>query len=101
AVAAARFPDGVSSRDRKTNGGRAEPAWNTLANALGGPAFMEKSPARERATEGCRARRCFIIIEWGEQADELRELCSVLSPQNRRLLLTRTSDQAVPSETVE
>src|SRR4029079_5545959 len=81
--------------------GRAEPAWNNLANALGGPAFMEKSPARERATEACRARRALIIIEGGEEADDLRELCSVLSPQNRRLLLTRTSDQAVPSETVE
>jgi tetratricopeptide (TPR) repeat protein len=100
-LAASPFPDGVVLLDLYTYRGRAEPAWNTLANALGGPAFMEKSPARERATEACRARRALIIIEGGEEADDLRELCSVLSPQNQRLLLTRTSDQAVPSETVE
>ena len=100
-LAASPFPDGVVLLDLYTYRGRAEPAWNNLANALGGPAFMEKSLAHERATEACRARRALIIIEGGEEASDLRELCSVLSPQNRRLLLTRTSDQAVPSETVE
>lgn len=100
-LAASPFPDGVVLLDLYTYRGRAEPAWNNLANALGGPGFMEKTPAHERATEACRARRALIIIEGGEEADDIKELCSVFSPQNRRLLLTRTSDQAVPSETVE
>ena len=106
-VAASPFPDGVVLLDLYTHHGRAEPAWNNLANALGGPGFMEKSPARDRAAEACRARRALVIIEGGEEVDgrdgrsDIRELCSVLSPQNRRLLLTRASDQAVPTETVE
>jgi tetratricopeptide (TPR) repeat protein len=100
-VAASPFPDGVVLLDLYTYRGRAEPAWNNLANALGGPGFMEKSPARDRAAEACRARRALIIIEGGEEVSDIRELCSVLSPQNRRLLLTRASDQAIPSETVE
>ena len=106
-VAASPVPDGVVLLDLYTHHGRAEPVWNNLANALGGPGFMEKSPAHDRAAEACRARRALVIIEGGEEVDgregrsDIRELCSVLSPQNRRLLLTRASDQAVPAETVE
>jgi len=106
-VAASPFHDGVVLLDLYTHRGRAEPAWNNLANALGGPGFLEKSPACDRAAEACRARRALVIIEGGEEADgrdgrsDIRELCSVLSPQNRRLLLTRASDQAIPAETVE
>ncbi|HEX7678649.1 MAG TPA: hypothetical protein VF713_11040, partial [Thermoanaerobaculia bacterium] len=101
------FPDGVVFLDLYTYRALAEPAWNNLANALGGPGFMDTSPARERATEACRARRALIIIEGGEEADgedgrtTIHELCSVFSSQNRRLLLTRLSTQAVPAESVE
>jgi tetratricopeptide (TPR) repeat protein len=106
-LAASPFPDGVVLLDLYTYRGRDEPAWNNLANALGGPAFRERSPARERAIEACRGRRALIILEGGEEADgqgdrsDVKTLCSVFSPQNCRLLLTRNGDQAVPSETIE
>lgn len=106
ALAASPFPDGVVVLDLYTFHGHAEPAWNILANKLAGAAFMERLPARHRATEACRARRVLVIIEGGEEADamdgraSIRELFSVLSPENRWLLLTRLSTQAGPAETV-
>ena len=106
-LATSPFPDGVVFLDLYTYRGQADPAWNNLANALGGPGFMDTSPARERATEASRARRALIIIEGGEEADgengrtTIEELCRVFSSQNRILLLTRLSTQTVPSESVE
>jgi len=106
-LATSPFPDGVVFLDLYTFRGQAEPAWNNLANALAGPGFLAASPARGRATEACRARRILLIVEGGEEADgiddraSIETLFSVLSPQNRRLLLTRLSTQAVPAESVE
>jgi tetratricopeptide (TPR) repeat protein len=106
-LAASPFPDGVVFLDLYTYRGQAEPVWNNLANALAGPGFMDKSPARVRATEACRARRVLIILEGGEEADgtegraNVKELCAVFSLENRCLLMTRLSTQAVPAESVE
>ncbi|MBV9071125.1 MAG: hypothetical protein JO231_20595 [Acidobacteria bacterium] len=94
------FPDGVVFLDLYTYRGQSDPAWNALANALAGASFMEKSSARERATEACRKRRILIIIEGGEEAESITDLFAVLSPQNRHLLLTRNSSQALPTESV-
>ncbi|MBI1786998.1 MAG: hypothetical protein HYR60_05515, partial [Acidobacteria bacterium] len=107
ALAVSPFPGGVVYLDLYTFHGEAEAAWNTLANKLAGAGFMERSSARDRATEACRARRLLVIIEGGEEADGkdgragINELLSVLSPQNRWLLLTRLNTQAAPAESVE
>ena len=67
---------------------------------------METSSARDRATEACRGRRLLVVIEGGEEADgnagraDIHEVLGVLSPQNRRLLLTRLNTQAPAAETV-
>jgi hypothetical protein len=104
---ASPFPDGVVFLDLYTFHGEAEPAWGTLANKLAGAGFMERSPARDRATEACRGKRLLVVIEGGEEADgkdgraDINELFSVLSPQNRRLLLTRPSIQSAPAASIE
>ena len=106
ALAGSPFPDGVVFLDLYTFRGDAEGAWSALANKLAGAEFMERSPARERATEACRGRRLLVVIEGGEEADgnagraDIHELLGVLSPQNRRLLLTRLNTQAPAAETV-
>ena len=106
-LAASPFPDGVVFLDLYTFRGEAEPAWNALARKLGGAEFLPHAPARDRAIEACHARRILIVFEGGEEADgeggrsDLKELFRVLSPQNRRLLLTRFGSQAVPVESVE
>ena len=106
-VVAGPFPDGVVFLDLYTFQGQAEPAWNSLANRLAGAGFMERSPGRVRAIEACRGRRVLIIVEGGEEANgrdgraNIPELFSVLSPENRRLLLTRDSAQASVAESVE
>lgn len=106
-LSASPFPDGVVYLDLYTLHGQAEPAWNTLANRLRGAEFLDRRPARDRATEACRARRILVIIEGGEEADEsigrttIQELFSVLSPENRWLLLTRVNTQSAVAETVE
>ncbi|MDA1314825.1 MAG: tetratricopeptide repeat protein [Acidobacteria bacterium] len=106
-LAASPFPGGVVFLDLYTFHGEAQPAWGALANTLAGPDFMPDSPAKNRATEACRGRRILVVIEGGEEADGagkragINELLSVLSPQNRRLLLTRQITQTVPAETVK
>ena len=106
ALAASPFPDGVVFLDLYTFRGQAEPAWNTLANKLAGVGFLERSLARDRAAEACRARRVLVIIEGGEEADgkdgraSINQLFSVLSPENRWLLLTRLNTQAAASQSV-
>jgi hypothetical protein len=100
------YPDGVVYLDLYKFHGQADPAWQTLANALAGPEFLERRPARERATEACRGRSLLVVIEGGEEADGQEgraswgELRSAFSPQNRWLLLTRVSTQARAAETV-
>ncbi|MBI1791789.1 MAG: ATP-binding protein, partial [Acidobacteria bacterium] len=107
ALAAGPFPGGVVYLDLYTFHGEAEAAWNTLANKLAGAGFLERSPARDRATDACRARRLLVVIEGGEEADgedgraSIAELLSVLSPRNRFLLLTRLNTQAAEVESVE
>ena len=106
-LAASPFPEGLVYLDLYAFHGQAEPAWNVLANRLRGADFMERQPARERAAEACRARQILVIIEGGEEADgslgraTILDLFSVLSPENRWLLLTRLSTQAVPAEIVD
>jgi tetratricopeptide (TPR) repeat protein len=101
------FPDGVVFLDLYALGGAAEPAWDTLANKLAGVAFMERSPSRERAMMACHARRILVVIEGGEEADgqdgraRIGDVLSVLSPQNRWLLLTRVTTQAAAGESVK
>jgi len=105
-LAASPFPDGLVYLDLYTFRGQLEPAWSTLANRLCGPSFLETRPARDRASEACRARRILVIVEGGEEADGLPgrgaipELFRVLSPENRWLLLTRLHTQSVADETV-
>jgi tetratricopeptide (TPR) repeat protein len=105
-LAGSPFTDGVVFVDLYSLRGQAEAAWNAIANTLVGPRFMEASPPHTRATEACRGRRLLIVIEGGEEADgnegraSFRSLLSVLSPQNRWLLLTRVSTQASPGESI-
>jgi tetratricopeptide (TPR) repeat protein len=100
------FPDGLVYLDLYTFRGHLEPAWSALANRLCGAAFLESRPARDRATEACRARRILVIVEGGEEADgidgrgTIPDLFGVLSPENRWLLLTRLSTQSVVDESV-
>jgi tetratricopeptide (TPR) repeat protein len=100
------YPDGMVYLDLYPLQGHAEPVWHVLANRICGAAFMDTRPARERATEACRARRLLLIIEGGEEASgrggraTIAELFGVLSPENRWLLLTRLSTQAVSTDTV-
>jgi tetratricopeptide (TPR) repeat protein len=66
---------------------------------------MERTVARERAAGACQNRRVLVTVEGGEEADGagrggIHELLSVLSPQNRWLLLTRLHTQAAAAETV-
>ena len=105
-LARSPYPDGVVFLDLYQLGADREQVWNSLANKIEGAAFMGQHGARERATQACQSRRLLLIIEGGEVADGLQgrpgivELLSVLSAQNRRLLLTRDSAGTVPAESV-
>ncbi len=100
------FPDGLVYIDLYSFHGRAESVWNTIANKLAGLGFAEKYPAKSRATEACRGRQVLVILEGGEEANGrdgrpwIHDILTVLSPENRWLLLTRLSDQVAPQETV-
>jgi hypothetical protein len=100
------FPDGIVFLDLYVLRAAAESAWDSLANKLAGAGFMERSPARERAINACQSRRILLVIEGGEEADgrgdrtHIPELLSVLSPQNRWLLLTRLKTQAAEAESI-
>jgi tetratricopeptide (TPR) repeat protein len=106
-LAASPFPDGIVFLDLYLLRGQAEQAFTRLANTLAGPDFLERAPARVRAEEACRGRRLLLVVEGGEEADgkdgrgSVAEIFAVLSPENRRLLLTRLGTQAAASETVE
>ncbi|KXV06425.1 hypothetical protein CR51_11940 [Caballeronia megalochromosomata] len=105
-LASSPFPDGVVYLDLYALHGQADSTWNALANRLRGAEFMERRPARERATEACRALRMLVIVEGGEEADgnlgraTISQLFSVLSPENRWLLLSRVNTQSAMAETV-
>jgi tetratricopeptide (TPR) repeat protein len=107
ALAETPFPDGILYIDLYSLHGKAEPAWNAIANRLQGYGFLNNAPARDRAAEACRASRVIVIIEGGEEADGMEErttipeLLGVLSPECRHLLLTRLSTQSAASESVE
>ena len=107
ALAASPFPDGVAYLDLHAVRGQADLAWHALANQMAGAGFMQNSPARDRAREVCRARRILVVVDNGEEADgndgrcAIAELFSVLSLENRWLLLTRLSTQATLIESVE
>ena len=100
------FSDGIVFLDIYTLRGAAEPAWETLANKLAGPYFMERRPAKDRATNSCYGRNILVVIEGGEEADgrngrgAISEILSALSPQNRWLLLTRLTTQAAVADSV-
>lgn len=106
-LAASPFPDGVVFLNLYALRGQSEPAWNSLANTLQGPFFLERRAHRERAAEACRGRSLLVVVEGGEVADgkedrtTIPELLSVLSPQNRQLVLTREKGQVAPAQTVE
>ncbi len=99
-LAASPFPDGVVFLDLYAVHGQAESVWHTLANTLAGEDFRDTSPAQVRAQGACLDRRVLVIIEGGEEADGrdghalIGDLLSVLSPENRYLLLTRDITQA-------
>jgi hypothetical protein len=63
------FPDGVVYLDLYRFHGKAEAAWDTLADKLAGPDFMDRTVARERAAGACQNRRVLVIVEGGEEAD--------------------------------
>ena len=100
------FPDGVVFLDLYALQAQPEMVWDRLASRLHGEAFMQRAQPRQRATEACRGRRVLVVIEGAEEADgqtpraDLPTLLSVLSPENRTLVLTRSSAQVLPAQTV-
>ncbi|MEO8128207.1 MAG: tetratricopeptide repeat protein [Bryobacteraceae bacterium] len=107
-LAASPFPDGVVLLDLYALRGKAEPAWDALANRIAGPGFMEQAGSQERASEACRGRRLLVVVEGGEEADgsegrtTISELLRVLwQPQNCYLWMTRLTTQAAVAEAVE
>ncbi|WP_442775379.1 DUF4062 domain-containing protein [Sphaerotilus montanus] len=100
------FPDGVVFLDLYALQAQPEMVWDRLASRLHGEAFMQRAQPRQRATEACRGRRVLVVIEGAEVADgqtpraDLPTLLSVLSPENRTLVLTRSSAQVLPAQTV-
>ena len=100
------FPDGVVFLDLYALQAQPDVVWDRLASRLHGEAFLQRAQPRQRATEACRGRRELIVIEGAEVADgqtpqaDLPTLLSVLSPENRTLVLTRSSAQVLPAQTV-
>jgi hypothetical protein len=105
-IANSPYPDGIVFLDLYAHHGLADPAWNSLANSLAGPGFMQDATPQTRATEACRSRSILVVVEGGEEADgndgrsRLVDLVAVLAPENRVLLLTRDSAQTTASETI-
>ncbi|MBV8629673.1 MAG: DUF4062 domain-containing protein [Silvibacterium sp.] len=100
------YSGGVVYLDLYAMHGAIETALETLANKLAGPAFMERSPARDRAAAACQGRSILIVIEGGEEADPRRGrehidgLRDALAPENRWLLLTRLRTQAPAADSL-
>ena len=80
--------------------------WRKLTDSLAGSDFNENASQQERATSAFRGREVLVIVEGAEQANgknghvELDELLSVLSGDNRTLVLTRDQTQTSPGATV-
>jgi tetratricopeptide (TPR) repeat protein len=106
-LAASPYPDGVVYLDLYAMHGSAEALWESLANKLAGPDFMERSQARDRATNACTGKSFLLVIEGAEEATgkdgrlSIGDILSVLPTQNRWLVLTRDKTQATATETVE
>jgi len=108
AIAADRralYPEGIVYLDLYEFHGNAEQAWDVLANKLAGVSFLERTLSRERAGAACTGRDFLLVIEGGEELEGegragIREFLSVLSTQNRWLLLTRLHTQADPAESI-
>ena len=102
------FPNGLIFVDLYTNATTTIQAlWDILANKLAGPTFLERAQSRDRATAACQAAQSvLIVIEGGEEASgedgrpTITEFLSVLSPQNRYLLLTRLKNQSLATDTI-
>ena len=107
AMAASKFPDGIVFLDLYTYRGDAKKAWGSLANSLKGGKFEQNAADENRAREACRNASFLLIVEGAEEADglegrvTLEALLSVLTPQNRWLVLTRNIDQTLPAERIE
>ncbi len=105
-LAASPYPDGVLFLNLYAYRGQADAVWSAMADDLAGSDFRQLELPRSRATEACRGKQILVIIEGGEQADgiegrsTLEELLSVLSPENRSLLLTREKKQTVAGATI-
>ncbi|WP_338413388.1 tetratricopeptide repeat protein [uncultured Sphaerotilus sp.] len=100
------FPDGVVFLDLYALQAQPEMVWDRLASRLHGEAFLQRAKSEQRAAEACRRQRVLVVIEGAEVADgqtpraDLPTLLSVLSPENRTLVLTRSSAQVLPAQTV-
>ena len=105
-LATSPYPDGVVFLDLYEVHGNLDRAMHALATTLMGEDFMEKAQPHDRAAAACRGKRILIIIEGGEEADgngdhgRIADLFSALSPENRRLLLTRLNTQSAVAESV-
>lgn len=116
ALAGTPFPDGIVFLDLYSLHGQADPAWETLANAVA-PQTPEEAiaaratPSRERAIVACRGKRFLLVVEGGEEArgtadtdDYVRtsrhDLLDPLALQGPVLWLTRTSAQSNANEWV-
>jgi tetratricopeptide (TPR) repeat protein len=105
-LADSAFPDGVVFLDLYALQAQPEMVWDRLASRLHDEAFMQRAQPRQRATEALRGRRVLVVIEGAEVADgqtpraDLPTLLSVLSPENRTLVLTRSSAQVLPAQAV-
>ena len=98
------FPDGVVFLDLYAFQGQADPVWNALADAVAGREFQKSESGEGRARQACQQRQLLVIFEGAEEADghdghtTRPELLSVLSAENRWLLLTRDKSQALAKE---
>ena len=105
-LATSPYPDGVVFLDLYEVHGNLDRALHSLATALMGEDFMANAQPHDRATSACRGKRILVIIEGGEEADgigdhgKIADLFSALSPDNRRLLLTRLSTQSAVVDSV-
>jgi tetratricopeptide (TPR) repeat protein len=105
ALANSPYPDGVVFLDLYKLHGRADAAWVLIAEAFHGDERSNTS-AEARARLACSSKRALVVIEGAELADgedgrsTLGDLCSVFDPQVRRLVLTRSTTQTRPSESI-
>ncbi|MCB1229227.1 MAG: hypothetical protein KDN19_03110, partial [Verrucomicrobiae bacterium] len=101
------FPHGVVYLDLYQFRGNLDLAWSAIANSLKGTDFLKEQGEKSRAREACRGLSFLLIVEGAEEADGLEgrgslgDLLSVLTSQNRWLVLTRNLDQSEPADRIE